>query len=95
MARKRELVRTDEYISTRLDGEEVILHKGSEKYFGLNEVGTRLWEFLEEPQTVDELVATIREEFDVSEEQSRKDVESFIDDLETADLIEVSDGSSS
>lgn len=92
---ERELIRTDEHISTRLDGEEVILHSGSEKYFGLNEVGTRLWESLEEPRTIDELVVGIREEFDVSEEQSRKDVESFVADLEAADLVEISDGSRS
>jgi hypothetical protein len=95
MPRNREFVRTDDYISTKLDGEEVILHKASENYFGLNAVGTQLWESLEEPRTIDDLVTTIREEFDVSEEQSRKDVESFVDDLEAADLVEVSDESGS
>lgn len=95
MGGERKLVRTREQISTTVDGEQIILHRGSEKYFGLNEVGTRLWEALEEPRTVDELVATIREEFDVSEERSRNDVESFVSDLEAADLIEASDGSSS
>lgn len=95
MGGERKLVRTREQISTTVDGERIILHSGSEKYFGLNEVGTRLWEALEEPRTVDELVATIREEFDVSEERSRNDVESFVSDLEAADLIEASDGSSS
>jgi hypothetical protein len=91
----KELIRTDEHISTTLDGEEIILHSSSEKYFGLNEVGTRLWESLEEPQTVDELVVTIHEEFDVSKKQSRKDVESFVADLEAVNLIEVSNGSGS
>lgn len=93
MAREHKLVRTDDHISTNLDGEEVILHSGSERYFGLNEVGTRLWELLEEPRTIDELVATVREEFDVSEEQAHRDIESFIGDLEEADLIRTSDGS--
>lgn len=91
MPRDQELVRTAAYISTKIDGEEVILHKESENYFGLNAVGTRLWESLEEPRTIDDLVATVREEFDVSEEQSRKDVESFVDDLEAANLIGVPD----
>ena len=91
----RTFVRTDDYISTKLDGEEVILHSESEQYFGLNEVGTRLWDSLEEPRTVDELVATIREDFDVSEEQSRRDVESFLADLEGADLVTLSNASGS
>lgn len=93
MTRDRTFVRTDDHISTKLDGEEVILHRGSERYFGLNAVGTRLWDLLEEPRTIEDLVTTIREEFDVSEERSREDVESFVDDLEAADLIEVSDES--
>lgn len=91
----REVVRIDESISTTLDGEEIILHGGSEEYFGLNEVGTRIWESIEEPRTVEELVAMICEEFGVSEEQSRKDIESFVNDLAAAGLIEVSDGSNS
>lgn len=91
MPRNREFVRTDDYISTKLGGEEVILHKESENYFGLNAVGTQLWESLEEPRTIDDLVTTICEEFDVSEEESRKDVESFVDDLEAANLIGVPD----
>lgn len=91
MTKERELVRTDEYISARIDSEEIILHSGSEKYFGLNEVGTQIWEALDEPRTLDELTRMIHERFDISEEQSRRDVESFIDDLQTAGLIEVSD----
>ena len=91
MTRDRTLVRTDDHISTKLDGEEVILHRESEHYFGLNAVGTVLWDSLEEPRTIDDLVAIIREEFDVSEERGREDVESFVADLEAADLIEVSD----
>lgn len=95
MARERELVQTDEYISTTLNNEEVILHTESEKYFGLNELGTQLWRSLEEPRTVDELLTTVHEEFDISEEQSRKDVETFIEELESAGLIESSDDSRS
>lgn len=91
----KEVVRVDETISSTLDGEEVILHAESEEYFGLNEVGTKTWESLEQQRTVDELVTIVSEEFDVSEEQSRRDVESFLDDLEAANLIEVSDGSDS
>lgn len=87
----QELVRTDEYISTTLDGEEVILHRESEKYFGLNAVGTRLWELLEEPRTVDELVSIVQEDFDVSRERGREDVEAFIEDMEEADLVTTTD----
>lgn len=90
---ERELVRTDDYISTTLDGEEVILHRDSEKYFGLNAVGTRLWQLLEEPRTVDELVSVVQEDFDVSKERGQKDVETFLEDMEGADLVTTTDES--
>ena len=91
MKGERELVRTESHLSTTLDGEEVILHQESEEYFGLNEVGTLLWDLLAEPHTVDELVAEVQAEFDVAEAESRGDVEAFLEDLEDAKLIEKRD----
>ena len=87
----RTLVRTDDHLSTTLEGEEVILHRDTETYFGLNEVGTRLWELLNEPHTVDDLIATIHDEFDVSKQRSSKDVQRFLVELEAVDLIEEPD----
>jgi hypothetical protein len=71
------------------DGEAVILDLGAGEYFGLNQVGSRIWELLARGQTVPELCSTISVEFEVSEEVAQADIEAFLETLLSANLIEV------
>lgn len=53
----------------------VLFHCGDEVYFGLNVVGTRVWQLLEPLQTLDELVDALVAEYpDVPPETLRADV---------------------
>jgi len=36
-------------LSQEVDGETVLLNLNSENYFGLDEIGTRIWQLLQEP----------------------------------------------
>ena len=67
----------------RLDDETVIINPTSREVHVLNGTGSRLWDLLEAPHTVPELVRTIvREgELDVGEETVTHDVISFLDEL--------------
>ncbi|TYL36442.1 PqqD family protein [Natronococcus pandeyae] len=82
------VVAAPEQISTTLDEEEVILHLDSNTYFGLNEVGTRIWELVQEPRTVAEVCDAIVTEYDVDPARCESDVRVFLDRLAEADLIE-------
>ena len=55
-----------------LDGEAVLLHLDSGKYFGLNEVGTRIWELLAEHRETGAVCRALLAEFDVPEERLRR-----------------------
>ena len=44
----------DDAISTEVSGEAVILHLEDGVYFGLNEVGSRIWGLVAEPVRVDQ-----------------------------------------
>ena len=59
------IVSSDETLSTTLDGEAVILHTGSGQYFGFNEVGSDIWELIDEPHTVAEVTDHITDKYDV------------------------------
>ena len=50
-------------------------------YITLNTTASFLWDSLKEPCTVSELTNKLTEEFDVSEETAKKDVENFIEML--------------
>jgi hypothetical protein len=56
--------------------------------FVLNEVGSWIWDQLDEPRQVVDLAAGIGSEFEVDEEQALSDAESFLRDLVEAGLAE-------
>ena len=82
------LVRIDGVLDSSVDDERVVLDTDSEIYYGLNEVGAHLWEQLEKPRSVDELVTSTAEEFDVATSECREDVRSFLADLLDVGLVE-------
>jgi hypothetical protein len=75
-------------ISTRTIGDEtIVLNLRSSKYFTITGVGSRLVELLAEDTSLDELVATIVEEYDVDSTIARRDIEAFLDRLRDAQLV--------
>jgi outer membrane protein assembly factor BamB len=85
---KDRLVATDGVLVSEVDDEQVLLDTDAGTYYGLNAVGTVLWDALQEPRSVEELVALTAEEFDVSSAECRDDVRSFVTDLDEAGLVE-------
>jgi len=75
---------------TALEGEGVVLHLKSRKYFSVNETGLVVLEALKEPRTFDELVAAILTEYDVSAEMATETTRGFLDHcLATAVVDEI------
>jgi hypothetical protein len=70
-----------------LEGEAVILHLGTATYFGLDEVGTRVWQLLAEGLAVQEVCRALSDEFDAPPEQIRQDVSALVDELLQKDLV--------
>ena len=71
-----------------LEGEAVILATDSGKYFGLNEVGTRMWMLLRQHGEVEAACRILLEEYDVSEAHLREDLVRFVDTLAIRGLVE-------
>jgi hypothetical protein len=70
-----------------LDGEAVLLATDSGKYFGLNEVGTRMWSLLRLHGDVERVCHSLLAEYDVPEERLREDVARFVGTLADRGLI--------
>ena len=71
-----------------LDGEAVLLDLNEEIYFGLDEVGTRLWTILSTSASVETALDTLEAEYDVSREVLENDVASLIRELVARGLLE-------
>jgi len=54
----------------------------------LNPVGTAIWNAIDGRRTVGEIIAQIRETFEVSERQAARDVRRFIQHLLRCELVE-------
>ena len=80
--RKQDLVFND------IDGEVVLLNVKTGKYFGMDAIGSRIWQLIDEPKTLAELVQTLTKEYDVSESQCSKDTEVFLNRLADDELLE-------
>ena len=71
-------------------GEEVVLLEvGSGQYYGLNAVGARMWSLLQQGQSVSQVLSTLHEEYEASEEKLGADLKQFLNQLQSKGLIEV------
>lgn len=82
------IVAAEPVLSTTIDGETVILHKGVERYYGLNDVGTFIWKLLEEPRTVEEICEEVMNEYDVGYQRCKNDVEDIVSEMNKKELIQ-------
>jgi coenzyme PQQ synthesis protein D (PqqD) len=68
------VVASSRQLSTELAGEIVILGLDDGVYYGLEGVGTRVWELLQSPRCLTELVAALVLEYDTTTEQLAADL---------------------
>lgn len=75
-------------LSQELAGESVLLDLASESYFGLDAVGTRIWQLLQGGADESGLVDALLDEYEVEREVLERDVAELLDRLAEAGLIE-------
>lgn len=76
-------------ISCPLGEESAILNVRSTVYYGLNPVGARVWNLLQQPKTVRELRDTIAGEYEVELENCERDLFELLEKLRAEGLIQV------
>ena len=72
---------------TAIDGEGVVLHLGSRRYFSVNETGVTILEALVAPRTLDDLIASVTTEYDVTAVAAEQSVREFVERCREAQLI--------
>ena len=82
---------TKDQVSSDLAGETVVLSMQSAMYYGLDGVGSRVWELVREPVRVSDVVDAISAEYDVEAERCEADVIAFLRQLVARGLIEIRD----
>jgi len=89
---KETMVKASEgVIHTTLDNEIVLMHVSDGKYYGLNEVGSFLWEHIKEPAKVKQICSAIESEFEVEPDECHRDVLRILGQLFDIGLVEIVD----
>lgn len=74
----------------KLEDESILLNLDSEMYYGLDEVGTRMWVAVETSESLDAAYTQLLTEYDVDSEQLLTDLVELVRDLLDQNLISFS-----
>lgn len=81
--------RNPDMIFTDFGVEMVMLSMEDSRYYGINEVGVRVWELMESPMIIAGIIDAICEEFDVSAQQCEQDLLAFLAQLQQKNMVVV------
>jgi hypothetical protein len=78
-----------EVVWQRVEDQVVLLELSDGEYFALDEVGSHIWELLQDCNDVHALPAQLEQVYDADEATLRRDLAALIDTLVQADLLRV------
>ena len=81
----------DDVLVSNLEGESVLLNLKSERYYGLDQVGTRFLTLLSSSESIEHAFDALLAEYDVEAETLRTDLTALLLDLREQGLVEISD----
>ena len=71
----------DDVLISRLQEESVILNLDSERYYGLDDIGTRFLSVLNTSDSIEAAYEVLRDEYDVNAHSLRQDLLELVEDL--------------
>jgi hypothetical protein len=80
----------DDVLISSLQEESVILNLDTERYFGLDDVGTRMLSVLITSTSIEAAYNLLRREYEVDEDVLKQDLLALVDQLADQGLIEIS-----
>ena len=81
---------SEDIVCRELDGEAVILNLQTGLYFGLDDVGTRIWQLMQECGSLRQVFDSLCEEYDAPSETLQADLLHLVSELDAKGLLVVS-----
>jgi hypothetical protein len=88
LSTERMFRRNQKLIGANIDDELIMMSVEHGQYYGLGGIAPRVWELLETPHSLDQLVAHILEEFEVERGVCEQDMTQFLEQMEQLGLVE-------
>ena len=73
----------------QLDNEAILLNLETGQYYGLNEVGSQLWQQLTANPNLNQATAAILAQYEVGQDQLAQDIAQWLVELTNAGLLEL------
>jgi len=80
---------SEENVYCNIEDEIVILDLGEGIYYGLNPVGARIWDLIQKPKKVSDILEILLDEYDVEEEECKSDLIELLEQLSLKKLIKI------
>lgn len=88
----RKLAPSCDAIASAVGDETVILQLKNGTYFGLDAIGTRIWQLLKDGTSPAQIVALLGEEYDVAPDALEADVRRLLGEMRDNDIIDEAGG---
>lgn len=89
MDMKSVVVANKQQVSGDLGEEAVILNLEDGVYYGVNSVGSRIWSEIQQPRTLQQLLGTLTDEFEVDPDTCLNDIRTFLQQLADKGLVQI------
>jgi hypothetical protein len=83
------VVARQDAMSADLSGETIVLGMSQGEYFGLDEIGSRVWTLIQSPTTVRQVCETLTKEYDVELDRCKEDIIELLQSFAACELIDV------
>lgn len=70
-----------------LDNELLLFHQEDLEYYRLNDTGALIWDFLDEPKSLEEIASMLLGRFAVKDEECRRALTEFVESLVDTRLL--------
>jgi hypothetical protein len=82
------------HIVSDMGGEKVMMSIEQGNYYNLGEIGGIIWDRIENPITLNDLINRLTSEYDIEKEECEKQVVTFLATLKKENLIQISSSES-
>lgn len=85
------ILRNPEIMHNDIDGEAVMMSIEQNSFYGIDEIGTQIWNFLENPTTPEKIITEMMQHYNVEREKCESDLMNFLNEILNNKLILIND----
>ncbi|MFM7022573.1 MAG: PqqD family peptide modification chaperone [Flavobacteriales bacterium] len=83
----KKISRSDNYVFNEVDGELVMMNIETGSYASLNDTGKAIWLQLENPKTLDAVIADLLNEYEIDRATCEKEVVPFVEKMVKDEIL--------